>query len=62
MSSLDWGEETTSVSLDIMRLETMLRSRKEHLARANFREGDSLRVIVAGLHHLLQVYRDLDET
>ena len=59
MSSLDWGEEITTPEYDIMRLKTMLRSRREHLARANFREGDSLRVIVAGIQHLLEVYRDL---
>ncbi len=61
MSSLDWGEEQTSVSLDVMRLKTMLRSRKEHLAKANLREGDSLRVIVASLAHLLEIYAGLPE-
>ena len=61
MSSLDWGEEITSIPSDIMRLETMLTSRREHLARASLREGDSLRVIVAGLERLLEVYRELQE-
>ena len=60
-SAGNWPEHFSDIDEDIRSLGVMLRSRRAHLDKANFGEGDSLRAIVASLAHLIEIYAGLPE-